>query len=81
MLKISIVNCILRYGSSLKAVIKVSVPIFLSFQIISWLHTQGNECLQRHLEMADNLKGVKSQQKDFEKFYFAAIVSTYRLTY
>ncbi|XP_052232622.1 pleckstrin homology domain-containing family G member 4B-like isoform X3 [Dreissena polymorpha] len=42
-------------------------------KIISWLHTQGNECLQRHLAMADNLKGIRQQQKDFEKFYFAAM--------
>ena len=49
--------------------------IFLYFQVISWLHTQGNECLQRHLVMADNLKGIRTQQKDFEKFYYAAMVS------
>ncbi|KAL4234273.1 Pleckstrin y domain containing [Mactra antiquata] len=42
-------------------------------KVISWLHTQGNECLQRHLVMADNLKAVRMQQKDFEKFYYAAM--------
>ncbi|XP_060600223.1 pleckstrin homology domain-containing family G member 4B-like isoform X2 [Ruditapes philippinarum] len=42
-------------------------------KVISWLHTQGNECLQRHLVMADNLKAVRVQQKDFEKFYYAAM--------
>ncbi|XP_053401471.1 uncharacterized protein LOC123550592 isoform X2 [Mercenaria mercenaria] len=42
-------------------------------KVISWLHTQGNECLQRHLVMADNLKAVRVQQKDFEKFYYVAM--------
>ncbi|KAK3579166.1 hypothetical protein CHS0354_022701 [Potamilus streckersoni] len=42
-------------------------------KILSWLHHQGNEHLQHHTVMADNLKAVRSQQKEFEKFYFSAM--------
>ncbi|KAL3860771.1 hypothetical protein ACJMK2_010842 [Sinanodonta woodiana] len=42
-------------------------------KILSWLHHQGNEHLQHHTIMADNLKAVRSQQKEFEKFYFSAM--------
>ncbi|XP_052816340.1 uncharacterized protein LOC128242930 isoform X3 [Mya arenaria] len=42
-------------------------------KVLTWLHTQGGECLQRHNNMADNLKGIRTQQKDFDKFYYAAM--------
>lgn len=44
-------------------------------KLISWLNTQGNEFLQRHLAMEDNLKGIRSQQREFEKFYYSAMTN------
>ncbi len=32
--------------------------------------------LSRHHTISDNLKGIRAQQKDFDKLYFAAMVST-----
>ncbi|XP_064611995.1 puratrophin-1-like isoform X2 [Liolophura sinensis] len=42
-------------------------------KIISWLCNQGEDILQRHKAVADNLKAVRAQQKDFEKLYFSAM--------
>ncbi|KAK3086025.1 hypothetical protein FSP39_012335 [Pinctada imbricata] len=42
-------------------------------KIIEWTTRDGEEFLCRHAQLADNLKGIKSQQKEFEKFYFQAM--------
>ncbi|XP_055955846.1 pleckstrin homology domain-containing family G member 4B isoform X2 [Patella vulgata] len=42
-------------------------------KVITWLTTEGNTTLQRHIARADNLKAIRLQQKDFEKFYFSCM--------
>ncbi|XP_055890827.1 uncharacterized protein LOC106076280 isoform X3 [Biomphalaria glabrata] len=42
-------------------------------KVIEWLSQDGGTILQRHSVTADNLKAVRHQQKDFEKFYFSAM--------
>ncbi|KAJ8302596.1 hypothetical protein KUTeg_018992 [Tegillarca granosa] len=46
---------------------------FLDTQIITWTRTHGEESLLKHAHLADNLKSIKTQQKEFEKFYFSAM--------
>ena len=47
---------------------------FVYFQVIDWLVTEGEELLSHHQDVCDNLKGIKAQQKDFDKLYFSAMV-------
>lgn len=47
----------------------------LLFQVIGWLCGDGEKMLDSHSTISNNLKGIKSQQKDFDKLYFAAMVS------
>ncbi|XP_035827449.1 uncharacterized protein LOC101857760 [Aplysia californica] len=42
-------------------------------KVISWLSEDGGSILQRYQVTADNLRAVRHQQKDFEKFYFSAM--------
>ncbi|KAL5021840.1 hypothetical protein ScPMuIL_000995 [Solemya velum] len=42
-------------------------------KVISWLQTTGKENLQKFTKLGDNLKIIRVQQKDFEKFYFLAM--------
>lgn len=42
-------------------------------KIVSWLKQEGQSLLDRHSGTADNLKAVRSQQKDFDKLYFSAM--------
>jgi hypothetical protein len=44
-------------------------------QIITWTEKTGEEFLLRHAQLGDNLKAIRTQQKEFEKFYFSAMVS------
>ena len=48
---------------------------YVLFQVIDWLVTEGEELLSHHQDVCDNLKGIKAQQKDFDKLYFSAMVS------
>ena len=48
----------------------------VSVQVLRWLQQDGQSLLERHSHTADNLKAVKGQQKDFEKLYFSAMVSS-----
>ena len=47
---------------------------------MAWLETDGEELLAHHQDVCDNLKGIKAQQKDFDKLYFSAMVSETRAT-
>ena len=51
----------------------------LLFQVLSWFCNHGDE-ICRHDKVADNLKGIQVQQKDFEKLYFSAMVSSVLIT-
>nr|XP_022340568.1 pleckstrin homology domain-containing family G member 4B-like isoform X5 [Crassostrea virginica] len=42
-------------------------------KIIVWTERTGEEYLQRHTQVGDNLKAIRVQQKEFEKFYFSAM--------
>uniref|UniRef100_K1R8V1 Puratrophin-1 n=1 Tax=Magallana gigas TaxID=29159 RepID=K1R8V1_MAGGI len=42
-------------------------------KIIAWTERTGEEYLQRHTQLGDNLKSIRVQQKEFEKFYFSAM--------
>jgi hypothetical protein len=44
-----------------------------SSRVLSWLEGEGEEMLGRHATISNNLKGIKSQQKDFDKLYFSAM--------
>ena len=44
------------------------------FQVITWLQSHGGQIAERYSNLADNLKAIRSQQKDFEKFHFSAMV-------
>ncbi|KAK2164074.1 hypothetical protein LSH36_69g05009 [Paralvinella palmiformis] len=47
-------------------------------QLLLWLETEGEEILEKHKVMPENIKGIRSQQKDFEKLYFSAMVGNTR---
>ena len=47
----------------------------LCLQVINWLCGEGEEQLNKHGDVADNLKAIRMQQKNFDKFYFTAMVS------
>ncbi|XP_062574245.1 pleckstrin homology domain-containing family G member 4B-like isoform X2 [Saccostrea cucullata] len=42
-------------------------------KIITWTERTGEESLQRHAHLGDNLKAIRGQQKEFDKFYFSAM--------
>ncbi|XP_052062910.1 uncharacterized protein LOC127702659 isoform X3 [Mytilus californianus] len=44
-----------------------------SNKVISWLQSHGGQIADRYANLADNLKAIRSQQKDFEKFHFSAM--------
>lgn len=44
-----------------------------SGKVISWLQSHGGQIAERYSNLADNLKSIRSQQKDFEKFHFSAM--------
>ncbi|XP_076112439.1 puratrophin-1-like isoform X2 [Mytilus galloprovincialis] len=44
-----------------------------SNKVISWLKSHGGQIADRYANLADNLKAIRSQQKDFEKFHFSAM--------
>ena len=44
-------------------------------QVLSWLVKKGEETLKKHSELTTSLQGIKKQEQDFEKFYFASMVS------
>ncbi|XP_059140665.1 uncharacterized protein LOC131928602 isoform X2 [Physella acuta] len=42
-------------------------------KVIDWLSQDGDSILQRHAVTADNLRAVRHQQKEFEKFYYSSM--------
>ncbi|CAH1780228.1 unnamed protein product [Owenia fusiformis] len=44
-----------------------------SSQVLSWLCNEGEEILAKHGVVSDNLKGIKHQQREFDKLYFSAM--------
>ena len=55
-------------------------PKFACFlQVISWLSYEGKDILAKHDSIAENLKGITSQQKQLEKQYFNAMVIQFNL--
>ena len=44
------------------------------------MDVEGENALRRHDNLADNLKAIRGQQKEFEKYYFSAMVCTVLLT-
>ncbi|XP_064641777.1 puratrophin-1-like isoform X2 [Lineus longissimus] len=41
--------------------------------IVNWLNSTADETLRKHHKPAETLKGIRLQQKDFDKFYFSAM--------
>ncbi|XP_041375633.1 puratrophin-1-like isoform X2 [Gigantopelta aegis] len=42
-------------------------------KVVSWMTEDGYVALQKHQMVADHLKAIRSQQREFEKFYFLAM--------
>ncbi|XP_033754594.1 puratrophin-1-like isoform X2 [Pecten maximus] len=42
-------------------------------KVLSWVSGNGEEFFQRYVHLADNLKAIRAQQKEFEKFYYSAM--------
>ncbi|XP_069113998.1 puratrophin-1-like isoform X2 [Argopecten irradians] len=42
-------------------------------KVLSWVSGNGEEFFHRYVQLADNLKAIRAQQKDFEKFYYSAM--------
>jgi hypothetical protein len=43
--------------------------------VLKWIENDGEGFLRRHATLADNLKDILLQQKDFNAFYQEAVVS------
>ncbi|XP_060080270.1 uncharacterized protein LOC132559667 [Ylistrum balloti] len=42
-------------------------------KVLSWVSGSGEDFFQRYVNLADNLKAIRAQQKEFEKFYYSAM--------
>ncbi|XP_021379310.1 puratrophin-1-like isoform X1 [Mizuhopecten yessoensis] len=42
-------------------------------KVLSWVSGCGEDFFQRYVHLADNLKAIRAQQKEFEKFYYSAM--------
>ncbi|ELT89836.1 hypothetical protein CAPTEDRAFT_194088, partial [Capitella teleta] len=53
-----------------------NINVTFKFKVLRWIESDGDQFLRKHATLADNLKDILHQQKDFNSFYQEAMAYT-----